>query len=148
MESLLAREGLDVNNVQDWGGRPKRTRRRPPPSYWEEYVETDQWYLNALLEDVPADEMHAACHDEDFADDDAAEEDESDSELEEEGEDCDYEPPLSECEVSDGLYYEDEGESEYAASGADSEEEEVLWTSEGERGSEEAHGEGPRRAMG
>ena len=79
--TALEREGLDVDNVIEWSGRPKRARRPAPLSYWEEYVETDEWYRNKLLEDVPADEMHAACVDEDFEDDEC-----SGDECEEEGE--------------------------------------------------------------
>jgi hypothetical protein len=36
-------------------------------TYWDEYVATDKWYVNALLEDVPSDEINAACVDEDFS---------------------------------------------------------------------------------
>ena len=29
-------------------------------------MQTDQWYLKKLVEDIPEDEMHAALHDEDL----------------------------------------------------------------------------------
>ena len=142
METILERDGLDVANVQCWEGRPRRTRRPPPKTYWEEYVETDPWFVGALLEDVPEDEIRAACFDEDFAE---GEGEESEEELESEGEDGDYEP----CEVSDdcGESYEDES-AETTGSEADSGEEEVHGSSEGERGSEAEDGEGPRGPVG
>jgi hypothetical protein len=46
--------------------RPRRVIKKPL-TYWEEYVATDEWYVNALLEDVPDDEIHAACVDEDLS---------------------------------------------------------------------------------
>jgi|TARA_Y100000389_G_scaffold79205_1_gene75924 hypothetical protein len=61
--------GLDTGNVISWSARPQRIRKPPPKSYWEEYVETDEWYLSKLLEDVPADEVHAACFDDDVDED-------------------------------------------------------------------------------
>ena len=57
---------LDVSNVSNWVGRPRRDCKKPV-RYWEEYVETDEWYLKKLVEDVPKEEMYAACVDEDFA---------------------------------------------------------------------------------
>ena len=61
---------VDVRNVINWDSRPRRARKPPPPSYWEEYVETDDWYLHKLVEDVPEDELHAACFDENVEHDD------------------------------------------------------------------------------
>ena len=61
-------EDLSAKNVLCWEGRPKRTTRAPK-TYWEEYVETDTWYHNKLLEDVPLDEIQAACFDDDCEDD-------------------------------------------------------------------------------
>jgi hypothetical protein len=46
--------------------RPRRTIKKPV-TYWEEYVQTDVWYAAALVEDIPADEMHAACVDDDYS---------------------------------------------------------------------------------
>jgi hypothetical protein len=51
-------------------------------TYWQEYVETDTWYLNELVADVPECELAAACFETDFSisedecECDAAEEDE------------------------------------------------------------------------
>ena len=50
-----------------------RKRARPPQRYWDEYVATDEWYVSKMLEDVPHNEIYAACIDENF------ESDESDS---------------------------------------------------------------------
>jgi len=90
-------DGLDVANVTEWNGRPKRTRKPPPKTYWEEYVETDNWYLKKLVEDIPPEEMHAACLDEDLSD--AGEE--GDSELDAPEEDSDAEDIPSD-DASDG----------------------------------------------
>lgn len=78
---------MDVSNVIDWNARPKRARRAPPPSYWEEYVATDEWYLEKLLEDVPEDEMFAALEDESFDEDEGEDSSEDVQEGEEEDED-------------------------------------------------------------
>ena len=144
MEAILERDGLDVSNVQCWEGRPRRTRRPPPKTYWEEYVETDPWYIGALLEDVPEEEMRAACFDEDFAEGEG--EESEDSEVESEGEDGDYDP----CEVSDecGESYEEESEATGTGSDADSAEEEVHRSPEGERRGEAEDGEGARSSVG
>ena len=47
----------------DWEGRSKRVRKPPPVTYWEEFVATDEWYLNKLTADVPEDEWKAAVED-------------------------------------------------------------------------------------
>ena len=86
---------LDVANVTCWDARPKRTTRTPARTYWEEYVETDTWYLKKLVEDVPDDEIHAACYDEDLqGDEEMGESDDESEELSIEGteEDDDYIP--------------------------------------------------------
>jgi hypothetical protein len=49
-----------------WEGRPKRTKKPPPLTYWDEYVATDPWYLQELVADIPDDEMQAAIEDEDW----------------------------------------------------------------------------------
>ncbi len=49
-----------------WEGRPKRARKPPPLTYWDEYVATDPWYLQELVADIPDDEMQAAIEDEDW----------------------------------------------------------------------------------
>lgn len=72
--------------------RPTRTRKPPPLTYWEEYVETDAWYLKKLVEDVPEEEMQAALYDEDYTrgeDVMSGDEDEDDASCSEE--DVDYE---------------------------------------------------------
>ena len=79
----LRLRGLDYDSVLNWSERPKRTRRPPPPTYWEEFVETDEWYLRELVSDVPADELHAALEDENWEHDNSdvmedGEEDEED----------------------------------------------------------------------
>lgn len=51
-----------------WTGR-LRTRRVRPVTYWEEFVETDEWYIKELVADVPAEELQAALVDEDFSED-------------------------------------------------------------------------------
>lgn len=71
---------IDSSNVISWEGRPKR-QRRAPATYWEEYVETDEWYHKELLGDVPPEEIEAACFDSDI-DDDAASGSLPDSEAE------------------------------------------------------------------
>ena len=100
----LEREGLDSGNVTDWKGRPKRHPKPRPQTYWEEFVETDAWYLNKLTEDVPPGEMFAACWDESLDDDDAGASDTSESDGEEE--DLDYAPPAHsepEEEISESM---------------------------------------------
>ena len=66
-------DGLSQENVTCWEGRPKR-QRKAPQTYWQEYVETDTWYSEALLEDVPDEEIHAACYDNNLEDDEDSEE--------------------------------------------------------------------------
>lgn len=81
--AALEKEGLSVSNVVCWTGRPQRTRRAPR-TYWDEHVVTDDWYTTSLVEDVPLEEMDAACIDEDFSSDSESSapplEDESDDE--------------------------------------------------------------------
>lgn len=129
--------------VMAWQDRPRRTRRPPPKTYWEEFVETDDWYLKKLLEDVPEDELDAALHDEDFEHDETGEEgDESEGEEEEgeESEDLEYVPEevdsesfatsdYSDMEVEDAA---SEDPSEDASSTDGDEEEEVQRSPERE----------------
>ena len=79
----LESEGLDCNNVLQWEGRSKRQRIKPPVTYWEEFVETDEWYKKKLVEDVPSEEMYAALEDSDFEDDEGEQGEEDESETEE-----------------------------------------------------------------
>jgi len=95
---------LNPSSVIDWNGRPKRTVKQPV-SYWAEYVETDKWYRDELMRDVPESERKAACEDEDYSEDEGESGDETES-----GEE-------SECEGDDDEEYEDDSEG-------DSEEEE------------------------
>lgn len=91
MRANLQAEGLDFSNVTTWVGRPTRMRKRPAPSYWEEYVETDTWYQRKLIEDVPPEELYAALEDPDLEEDEGEEEDGDEDEEESEGEeDADF----------------------------------------------------------
>ena len=106
-------EGLKESNVTSWEGRPKRTRKPAPLTYWEEFVETDAWYRRKLLEDIPPEEMHAALYDENFeADEESGEESSDDDEiLEEEGEeDESYE---ADSAAGDNEASSEGGEKEY-----------------------------------
>ena len=78
---------IDTSAVLCWEGRSKRARKKPPPSYWEEYVATDEWYVKELIADVPEDELHAALEDSDFGENEGEEEDEA---PDSEEEDSDY----------------------------------------------------------
>lgn len=64
--------------------RPKRNIRRPL-TYWEEFVQTDEWYMNELVADVPEDEMHAALYDEQFDEEDDPNDEQSYSEPDTDG---------------------------------------------------------------
>jgi len=138
---------LDSNNVIDWSGRPRRTTR-VPLSYWEEFVQKDTWYLAKLLEDVPPEEMHAACVDDDFSGDMEECGEESDIEIdegelavlldfldEEEGEDTEYVPAAEENESSSDEEEESSDASEGDATGDDA-------TDSGDGEEEEVHGPG------
>ena len=81
---------IDSQNVISWEGRSMRQRRAPPKTYWEEFVETDEWDQQELLGDVPPEELHAACFDSDVDDI------ESDTDLGEEEEDVAYSEVASE----------------------------------------------------
>lgn len=48
--------------------RPRRQIKKPT-TYWEEYVETDNWYKSELVRDIPEEEMHAALEDDNFSND-------------------------------------------------------------------------------
>ena len=110
-------------------------------------MQTDQWYLKKLVEDIPEEEMHAALHDEDLQHDEQRGEEGDESEDEEEGEseDEDYvqlseagsvtDEPSSEYSTCDG--------SEYSSSYSESGE-----TTEGECRSESEDGEGTGCAVG
>ena len=127
-----------MSSLSDWHTRPKRTRQPPPKSYWEEYVETDTWYLNKLVEDVPPEEMHAALYD-DNLEEDAGEEDEAgveDSSEDEQSVDNDYtcdEVSDATDELSDGTESEEDSGGESESGGeSDTDSTEVLRTGEGQ----------------
>lgn len=130
MQESVESNELDETSVIDWSARPRRQRRAPGPSYWEEYVETDTWYQKKLIEDVPEEELHAALIDEDFEDDEGEEEDEDEEEdmSEEEGEDGEYIPEQvnsdeEEDESSDASECASECESECASDDSEASEE-------------------------
>ena len=130
MQESVESNELDETSVIDWSARPRRQRRAPGPSYWEEYVETDTWYQKKLIEDVPEEELHAALIDEDFEDDEGEEEDEDEDEdmSEEEGEDGEYIPEQvnsdeEEDESSDASECASECESECASDDSEASEE-------------------------
>ena len=110
MNEKLEKEGLSLDAVTDWNGRPKRQRKPPPPTYWEEYVVTDDWYLRELTADVPESEMRAALEDEDWDGEDGGEEDEEIEELSGEEEDPSYSEAESESDEDDGSSSSSEGE--------------------------------------
>ena len=101
------RDQAPIPELRNWALRPRRTPK-PVKTYWEEFVETDEWYKEKLCEDIPEDEIMAAFFDEEFAEDEG-EEDEEGEEMEEVEEDPDF---LME-EVS-----EDAGESDAESEGA------------------------------
>tara|TARA_Y100000361_G_C11147606_1_gene339044 strand:+ start:49 stop:492 length:444 start_codon:yes stop_codon:yes gene_type:complete len=133
-------EWIDRGNVISWEGRPKRQRREPPRTYWEEYVETDEWYQEKLLEDVPPEELVAACFDSDV--------DEDEGETgEEELDSTDDDLPYSEKVDEDATSSDDDTISSAAsehASDHDSASETDSEAGEGESGGEgsDAEGEG------
>ena len=138
MQESVESNELDETSVIDWSARPRRQRRAPGPSYWEQYVETDTWYQKKLIEDVPEEELHAALVDEDFEDDEGEEEDEDEKEdmSEDEGEDGEYIPEQvnsdeEEDESSDASECESECESECASDDSEASEE-VQRPGEGE----------------
>ena len=135
--------------------RPRRTPKPPPLSYWEEFVETDRWYPKKIIEDVPEEELHAALVDEDYApgegamsgDETEGEEDETEGEADE-----DY--AISEVHSESEDEDDDDGTDSDGTSiisyfsHSDSDNEEVLGSSEGECGSEGEDGEGASGTVG
>lgn len=125
LKYVIEMADLDTANVVEWQGRSQRVRRRPPPSYWEEYVQTDDWYLKTLVEDIPAEEMQAACFDEDF------ELDEQDEQLDTGTGDDDYEELSDASDDDDGVDDSEDEEDSDEGDGPSSGEEEVLGAAEG-----------------
>ena len=121
--------------------RPRRAIKPPPLTYWEEFVETDTWYTKKIFEDVPEDEWHAALYDEDFAvgedtlsGDESEADDDSGSEV-----DMDYilveqtDIAISDAESGSDAGTDSDSDSDDADTDPrDTEEEEVLGSSEGE----------------
>lgn len=150
----MSKRSLDVADVLDWDKRSRRAHTKKPLTYWEEFVENDSWYVDKLLEDVPDEELKAACCDSDFSD---SEETEAHQSEESDGayEHCSTEEELSDTdseEEEDDASSEDgsEHDSELDESGGSSDEEEacIQRPAEGERGGEGAHGEGEGGSMG
>ena len=71
-------EGVDPSLVLDWQQRSKRQRTKPV-TYWEEFVETDKWYAEELVRDVPDDELDAAVCDSDYSNSESEPDDVSDA---------------------------------------------------------------------
>lgn len=94
---------LNPASVLEWNGRPRRATKEPL-RYWTEYVETDKWYIDELLRDVPESERKAACEDEDFSDG-------SDDDASDVSEDAEY-MAATEEEASSEEESEEEDESE------------------------------------
>ena len=132
METQLEKDGLSADAVLDWHGRPRRAVKRPR-TYWEEHVESDEWYKKKLIEDVPQDEIFAALVDSDLDQDedegegecaesdgdggehtDASDDEFLESGEEEQSEDGDYEPPTlsDESIVSSDASSEDEDDED------------------------------------
>jgi len=129
---------MDTSNVLCWEGRPSRKRGPPPKTYWEEYVETDTWYQKKLVEDVPQDELWAACYDENFELDQESDDDSSDDILEEEEDD---EVLEDDCETTEGdCTSSDKSDGE--------EDKSVHRTPEGKRRSKGNDGEGTSSSVG
>ena len=139
--------------------RPARARRAPV-TYWEEYVETDEWYRQKLLEDVPESELHAAIADEDFDndeldDDHPLQEQEADEDFEQvseeeeeesDGEDCEDCSDEDESECSDS----ESDDAEICDSDDDSSASEapLQWSGEGQRRGEAADAESESGTVG
>ena len=129
VQERLAEMGLDYNDVLNWEGRSKRVRKPPPVTYWDEFVATDQWYINELTCDIPANEMKAAFEDDlsvaetsddgSYSSDDEDESDASDS-SDEGGDDDDSElaDDASDDECSDECSESDASDSETSESDA------------------------------
>lgn len=77
MTQTLDVEDMDLTNVINWERRSIRMRY-VPERYWDVYVANDPWYVEKLLEDVPVNEVYAACFDENFELDDIEDEEMSD----------------------------------------------------------------------
>ena len=140
--------------------RPRRVIKERALTYWEEWVQTDAWYVKKIVDDVPEEELQAALMDEDFEEDEECEGesgDETEDSMDTEDDDIEYVPQDSDeiTELSDSSSDSDatgeeaeSSDSDDARSTDDSEEEEVLGPGEGERRGQEAHGGGPCGTVG
>ena len=143
--------------------RPRRVIKPRALTYWEEWVQTDAWYVKKIVDDVPEEELQAALMDEDFEEDECEGEsgDETEDSMDTEDDDIEYIPPPQDSDEitelsntsSENDATSEEGESssddsDDACSTDDSEEEEVLGPGEGERRGQEAHGGGPCGTVG
>ena len=106
--------------------RRTRTHKPPPsPTFWQEYVETDDWYKEKMVEDVPKTERKAALIDEDW---EKVEEEDPDYQDNEEDEETDDEEEEVDDEEEEEV--DDEEEEE-----VDDEEDEEVETDDEYRGS-------------
>ena len=140
--------------------RPRRVIKERALTYWEEWVQTDAWYVKKIVDDVPEEELQAALMDEDFEEDGECEGesgDETEDSMDTEDDDIEYVHQDSDniTELSDSSSDSDatgeeaeSSDSDDARSTDDSEEEEVLGPGEGERRGQEAHGGGPCGTVG
>ena len=134
VQERLAAEGLDLSSVTQWNGRPKRQCRVRPPTYWQEFVQTDEWYVRELVSDVPAEELDAALLDEDWGDEvNSEDEEETDGSDISDGGESDGSAEFSDAPSSKASKPSSSDSSSGTADGE---------TSEGERGSESDDGEG------
>ena len=99
---LMSVQTMDPSLVIQWNGRPKRTPKPPPLTYWDEFVATDAWYVKELVADIPDEEMDAALEDSDFESDEGEEGEEEESEGEEEDESYSEESVDEEDSIDEG----------------------------------------------
>ncbi len=115
-----------------WAGR-LRTRRERTVTYWEEFVETDEWYIKELVADVPPEELQAALIDEDFSEDvdmqsdaarsddeggeTASDDDETESDVAESNDDVSYRGAGTDGESSESECSESGSEEEESSEG-------------------------------
>ena len=75
--------------------RPRRVIKARALTYWEEWVQTDAWYVKKIVDDVPEEELQAALMDEDFEEDEECEGesgDETEDSMDTEDDDIEYVP--------------------------------------------------------
>lgn len=121
-------QALDPSLVLNWHSRSKRVRKAPPPTYWEEFVATDPWYVRELLADVPPEEYHAAVSCEDWDEDEGEDADEDEGEGDVEESDADYSESVDESHGGDST---DEGSGESVESDVDLDSNDSTFTPSG-----------------